>query len=211
MHTLGGPVDGAAGRARARPHRAAHVDGHVSFRAPTCRWTGLDGDEWVGEAHRRRSRPSARPACRWAIRTACSSTRPSTRRRARKYGPLVENHAQFPTRTNVQLIQPVDRATVRALIWERGAGWTLASGTSSCARRGGVRARRAHRSPRQGRDAGRHARGHRRRRLAARADRLRAGGRASARSRPICCTRSTRPRDGRNARKPAPAATPTAA
>ncbi len=52
---------------------------------------------------------------------------------ARKYGPLVENHAKFPNRTNVQLIEPVDRATVRALIWERGAGWTLASGTSSCA------------------------------------------------------------------------------
>ena len=33
----------------------------------------------------------------------------------------------------MQFIQPVDRSTVRALIWERGAGWTLASGTSSCA------------------------------------------------------------------------------
>jgi len=52
---------------------------------------------------------------------------------ARKYGPLVENHAKFPKRTNVQFIAPVDRSTVRALIWERGAGWTLASGTSSCA------------------------------------------------------------------------------
>jgi diaminopimelate epimerase len=52
---------------------------------------------------------------------------------ARKYGPLIENHAKFPKRTNVQFIAPVDRGTVRALIWERGAGWTLASGTSSCA------------------------------------------------------------------------------
>jgi len=52
---------------------------------------------------------------------------------ARAWGPIVENHVQFPRRTNVQLIQPVDRSTVRALIWERGAGWTLASGTSSCA------------------------------------------------------------------------------
>ena len=52
---------------------------------------------------------------------------------ARKYGPLIENHEKFPKRTNVQFIQPVDRSTVRALIWERGAGWTLASGTSSCA------------------------------------------------------------------------------
>ncbi|HEY2743575.1 MAG TPA: diaminopimelate epimerase [Polyangia bacterium] len=52
---------------------------------------------------------------------------------AKKYGPLVENHPKFPRRTNVQLIQPIDRSIVRALIWERGAGWTLASGTSSCA------------------------------------------------------------------------------
>jgi diaminopimelate epimerase len=52
---------------------------------------------------------------------------------ARKYGPLVENHPKFPKRTNVQLIRVLDRGIVEALIWERGAGWTLASGTSSCA------------------------------------------------------------------------------
>jgi diaminopimelate epimerase len=33
----------------------------------------------------------------------------------------------------VQFIQVVDRGTVKALIWERGAGWTLSSGSSSCA------------------------------------------------------------------------------
>ena len=52
---------------------------------------------------------------------------------AKQYGPLVENHAQFPRRTNVQFISVVDRSTVRALIWERGAGWTQSSGSSSCA------------------------------------------------------------------------------
>jgi diaminopimelate epimerase len=52
---------------------------------------------------------------------------------ARKYGPLAENHAQFPRRTNVQLVRVRDRSTVEALIWERGAGWTLSSGSSSCA------------------------------------------------------------------------------
>src|SRR5262249_48879482 len=46
----------------------------------------------------------------------------------KRIGPLVENHAQFPRRTNVQLIRVVDRRTVDALIWERGAGYTLASG-----------------------------------------------------------------------------------
>lgn len=48
-------------------------------------------------------------------------------------GPLVEAHAQFPRRTNVQLCEVIDRRTVRALIWERGAGPTLASGSSACA------------------------------------------------------------------------------
>jgi len=48
-------------------------------------------------------------------------------------GPKIENHARFPKRINVQLAEPISRSRVRALIWERGAGHTLASGTSSCA------------------------------------------------------------------------------
>ncbi len=50
-----------------------------------------------------------------------------------KLGPLVENHAAFPNRTNVQFAQVLGRGDVRVLIWERGAGHTLASGSSSCA------------------------------------------------------------------------------
>jgi diaminopimelate epimerase len=50
-----------------------------------------------------------------------------------KLGPLIEQHPTFPNRTNVQFAQVLDRANVRALIWERGAGHTLASGSSSCA------------------------------------------------------------------------------
>ena len=48
-------------------------------------------------------------------------------------GPKIENHPHFPKRINVQLAEPISRSRVRALIWERGAGHTLASGTSSCA------------------------------------------------------------------------------
>jgi diaminopimelate epimerase len=50
-----------------------------------------------------------------------------------RLGPLVECHAAFPNRTNVQLARAVDRNTVELLIWERGAGETQASGSSSCA------------------------------------------------------------------------------
>jgi diaminopimelate epimerase len=50
----------------------------------------------------------------------------------RRIGPLVERHPAFPQRTNVQFARVVDRSTVDILIWERGAGYTLASGSSSC-------------------------------------------------------------------------------
>jgi diaminopimelate epimerase len=52
---------------------------------------------------------------------------------AKRLGPLVETHALFPMRTNVQFMKVLDRDNVRIEIWERGAGYTFASGTSSCA------------------------------------------------------------------------------
>ena len=52
---------------------------------------------------------------------------------ARRIGPRVENHPLFPQRTNVQLLQVLDRHNIRIEIWERGAGYTLASGSSSSA------------------------------------------------------------------------------
>jgi diaminopimelate epimerase len=51
----------------------------------------------------------------------------------RRLGPLIENHPAFPNRTNVQFARVVSRGQVDILIWERGAGWTLASGSSSSA------------------------------------------------------------------------------
>ncbi len=51
---------------------------------------------------------------------------------ARRLGPLIERHPAFPNRTNVQFARVEARDTVDILIWERGAGWTLASGSSSC-------------------------------------------------------------------------------
>jgi diaminopimelate epimerase len=51
----------------------------------------------------------------------------------KKYGTFVEHHALFPNRVNVQFAKPVNSEEVEVLIWERGAGFTLASGSSSCA------------------------------------------------------------------------------
>ena len=52
---------------------------------------------------------------------------------AKQYGPLLENHVLFPNRTNVQFLKVLDRKNIQIEIWERGAGYTLASGSSSCA------------------------------------------------------------------------------
>ena len=58
---------------------------------------------------------------------------PVTEQRCIELGPYLENHAAFPERTNVQLCEVIDRARARVEIWERGAGYTLASGTSASA------------------------------------------------------------------------------
>lgn len=58
---------------------------------------------------------------------------PVTPQLARHYGPLIENDPRFPQRTNVQFLEVLDRRNIRIEIWERGAGYTLASGSSSTA------------------------------------------------------------------------------
>jgi diaminopimelate epimerase len=52
---------------------------------------------------------------------------------AKQFGPLLEVHSSFPKRTNVQFLKVLDRANIQIEIWERGAGYTLASGSSSSA------------------------------------------------------------------------------
>jgi diaminopimelate epimerase len=58
---------------------------------------------------------------------------PVDARRAIELGPHIERHPMFPERTNVQLVEVLDRSRARIEIWERGAGYTLASGTSASA------------------------------------------------------------------------------
>jgi diaminopimelate epimerase len=58
---------------------------------------------------------------------------PVTRERCLQLGPHLERHPRFPNRTNVQLAEPAGRSAARCEIWERGAGYTLASGTSASA------------------------------------------------------------------------------
>ena len=52
---------------------------------------------------------------------------------AQRLGPLLETHSLFPARINVQFVKILDPQHMQIEIWERGAGYTLASGSSSCA------------------------------------------------------------------------------
>ncbi|TVP79657.1 MAG: diaminopimelate epimerase [Puniceicoccaceae bacterium] len=52
---------------------------------------------------------------------------------AKEDGAVIEVHPLFPNRTNVQFLKVIDRSNIQIEIWERGAGYTLASGSSSSA------------------------------------------------------------------------------
>ncbi|MFP3998568.1 MAG: diaminopimelate epimerase [Desulfobacterales bacterium] len=53
--------------------------------------------------------------------------------KTRRLGPGIETHSLFPNRTNVQFVKIMDRENIAVEIWERGAGYTLASGSSASA------------------------------------------------------------------------------
>ncbi len=48
-------------------------------------------------------------------------------------GPKIENHNDFPKRTNVDFVQVLNRTQLKIRVWERGCGETLACGTGTCA------------------------------------------------------------------------------
>ncbi len=52
---------------------------------------------------------------------------------AKQLGSEIETNQRFPNRTNVQLLNVIDKTTIQIEIWERGAGYTNSSGSSSCA------------------------------------------------------------------------------
>jgi diaminopimelate epimerase len=53
--------------------------------------------------------------------------------KAREVGPRLEKHAWFPNKTNVEFAEPVSGREINLVVWERGAGLTLACGTGACA------------------------------------------------------------------------------
>lgn len=52
---------------------------------------------------------------------------------AKELGPFVEGASYFPNRMNMQICKVIDPENIAIEIYERGAGYTLASGTGACA------------------------------------------------------------------------------
>lgn len=50
-----------------------------------------------------------------------------------EWGQVLEHHALFPERANIQFIQVLSRRAIRLRVWERAAGLTRASGSGACA------------------------------------------------------------------------------
>ena len=46
-----------------------------------------------------------------------------------KVGPLFEKYSEFPAKINTEFVEVVNSSTVNMVVWERGAGRTLACGT----------------------------------------------------------------------------------
>jgi diaminopimelate epimerase len=49
------------------------------------------------------------------------------------FGPLMEKHAQWPAKTNVEFVRLKSDTELDVVVWERGCGFTLACGTGACA------------------------------------------------------------------------------
>ena len=96
----------------------------------------LPMDELIQFLSKRQDNRSNSRVSASAIPIACSSKKPARPRAVKTcllLGPALGNHPFFPKRTNVQLAIPTGSKAIFILIWERGAGETQASGSSSCA------------------------------------------------------------------------------
>lgn len=50
-----------------------------------------------------------------------------------RIGPIIENNPMFPNRVNFEIVNVLDQSNVKARVWERGSGLTMACGTGACA------------------------------------------------------------------------------
>ena len=132
VETLGGIVECRCHVQNGRMNFVTVEMGMATFQAPEIPMAGVDG-EAVAVPLQLPDRPTLTV-------TAVSVGNPHCvvfvdrldEGECRRLGPLIERHSAFPSRTNVQFAKVLGRDAVEILIWERGAGYTLASGSSSC-------------------------------------------------------------------------------
>ncbi len=129
VQTLGGRVQAQVQQGG----RQVQVDmGRVSFHSRLIPVTGPDREvlqepiEVLGQTFTFSAATIGNPHCVIVVPEATPAL-------AQTYGPALETHPYFPQRTNVQFVQVVSPQRLRLEIWERGAGYTLASGSSSSA------------------------------------------------------------------------------
>jgi diaminopimelate epimerase len=131
IHTLGGPVS-AELISRARDHSVLATEmGRASFRCADLPMAAPG--EWIEQPVACGGRSFAVTAVSMGNPHAVIFTDRLDEEEVRTFGPQLERHALFPRSTNVQFVRVQDAQTVDAMIWERGAGWTLSSGSSACA------------------------------------------------------------------------------
>jgi diaminopimelate epimerase len=128
VHTKGGIV---RAQVHARGERVTVEMGQVTFRSERIPATGAPR-EIIRETLRVNDR-TLTITCASIGNPHCVVELDADEALARELGPAIETHAMFPERTNVQFLRVVDRANIAIRIWERGAGYTLASGSSSSA------------------------------------------------------------------------------
>ncbi len=118
VHPGGGSVDVAMGR--------------VSFDSTRIPVTGPPREvidepiEVLGRTYRFTAATIGNPHCVLVLDAISADL-------ARTAGPVIETDPRFPNRTNVQFVKVLGRGEIELEIWERGAGYTLASGSSSSA------------------------------------------------------------------------------
>ncbi len=129
VETLGGVVECTV----TDPRSSITVEmGQVSFDAARIPVKGVEGEviqqeaEWLGRSFKYSAATIGNPHCVVLLDSVSEEL-------ARQVGPLIEKDPRFPHRTNVQFLKILDRNRIQIEIWERGAGYTLASGSSSSA------------------------------------------------------------------------------
>jgi diaminopimelate epimerase len=132
IETKGGTVEAVCHVVGSRVDAVTVEMGHATFRAPEIPMHGPDR-EVVGVPLQVGGR-TLTVTCVSVGNPHCVVFQPSLDdEETRVWGPRIETHPAFPNRTNVQFARVVGRDRIEIRIWERGAGYTLASGSSSCA------------------------------------------------------------------------------